>query len=143
MNIFQKLQERVAQKEIEGTIETPKQLRLFVSGYLEAVCDLQNTEYYFLLTDAESKAIKEWVDSYYVKNFYFTFGSWEGMPFQNGYIIVKAKDIKEAGRKFAKWFPNPEDEETLNCSDYYGAEEWQEILEKGYYKEQEPLAIMQ
>ena len=29
-------------------------------------------------------------------NFYFTFGSWEGYPFNNGYIIVKAENIKAA-----------------------------------------------
>lgn len=141
MNILERLQERVLQKELEGTVKNVEQLRLFVTGYLQGIYD-QYHEDYCCMTPKDSATIKEWVENYYLKDFYFTFGSWEHYPFKNGYIIVKAETIREAAYKFMNWYPHPTDEGVLNCSDYYSAEKWQEILERGHYKDQEPLAIM-
>lgn len=39
-------------------------------------------------------------------NFYFTFGSSEGFPFQNSYVIVEAFDRQEAIEMFRKHFPD-------------------------------------
>ena len=52
------------------------------------------------------------------KNFYFTFGSDEQFPFQNGYIIVEAKTMRQAINMFRTSFPDRH-ENLLNCSDYY------------------------
>lgn len=87
------------------------------------------------LRAAVAKRIKE--------AFYFTFGSYEGFPFQNGYIVVKAADIREAARKFKAKYPNDRDETVLNCSDYYRADEWKRILAEGYYKGQEPFLVIE
>ena len=87
------------------------------------------------LRAAVAKRIKE--------NFYFTFGTWKGYPFQDGYIIVKAKDIREAARKFMAKYPNRRDETVLNCSDYYSETQWARILADGCYVDREPLAIME
>lgn len=142
MNILERLNERVLQKELEGSVKNTEQLRLFVTGYLQGIYDQYNEDY-FCMTPADSDKIKAWVDSYYMKNFYFTFGSWEKFPFQDGYIIVKAETIREAAYKFMQWFPNPQDEDVVNCSDYYGEEAWQRLLAAGHYVGQEPFAIMQ
>ena len=75
--------------------------------------------------------------------FYFTFGSWEGYPFKDGYIIVKAENRREAAEKFKQWFPHPQNGEIVNCSFYYDEAEWKRILERGYYVGREPLAIME
>lgn len=142
MNILERLQERVLQKELEGSVKNTEQLRLFVTGYLQGINDQYNEDY-CCMTPADSDKIKAWVDNYYMKNFYFTFGSWEKFPFQDGYIIVKAETIREAAYKFMQWFPNPLDEDVVNCSDYYSEEAWQKILAEGHYVGREPLAIMQ
>ena len=142
MNILERLKERVLQKELEGTVVTTEQLRLFVTGYLQGIYDQYNEDY-FCMTEEDSEEIKSWVDNYYLKNFYFTFGSWERYPFQNGYIIVRAETIREAAYKFMQWFPHPYDTDIVNCSDYYSQEDWKHILAKGYYIDQEPLAIME
>lgn len=141
MNILERLKERVFQKELEGTVVTKEQLKLFVTGYLQGIYD-QYHEDYCCMTENDSKVIKEWVDSYYIKNFYFTFGSWECFPFQNGYIIVKAETIREAAYKFMQQYPNPEDEDVIFCSDYYGEKEWNERV-GNYYKGKEPFLVLE
>ena len=77
------------------------------------------------------------------ENFYFTFGSWEGYPFQSGYIIVKANDIREAARKFMAKYPNDRDETVVNCSDYYNEAQWGRILANGHYAGREPYEVME
>lgn len=37
-----------------------------------------------------------------MKKFYFTFGTDEGFPYQDTYLIVMATDLKEAIEKFRK-----------------------------------------
>lgn len=141
MNVLERLKERVLQKELEGTVVTTEQLRLFVTGYVQGIFDQYNEDY-FGLTEADSQAIKNWVDNHYKKNYYFTFGSWKHYPFQEGYIIVRAETIREAAYKFMQAYPNPQDEDTVNCADYYGQEEWEERVQK-YYKNREPFLIME
>lgn len=140
MNILEKLQESV--KEAEGQITSKEQLDLFAAGYMKGIYD-QQEEGWKGINKKEAEQVKEWVNNYFIKPFYFTFGSHKNFPFKNGYIIVKAEGIREAANKFMGMFPNKQDEETLNCSDYYGQEEWNGILERGYYAGEEPLAIIE
>lgn len=78
-----------------------------------------------------------------LQSFYFTFGSAEQYPYTNGqYLIVKAQDIREAARKYKRKYPNPYDNEVLNCADYYGQKEWDEYV-KEYYKGTEPVEVIE
>lgn len=80
---------------------------------------------------------------WHLPNFYFTFGTAEQYPYTIGqYLIVKARDIREAARKFKKKYPNPYDETVLNCADYYGQEEWDGYV-KEYYEGTEPAEIIE
>lgn len=142
MNVLERLQERVLNKELDGTITNTEQLKLFVSGYMQGIYD-QYHEDYFRLEDEDYKKIKEWAGTYFKKPFYYTFGSYEGYPFQNGYIIIKAETIRQANYRFMQEYPNPRDEDVLNCSDYYDAKAWERILEEGYYKDQEPFLVIE
>lgn len=65
-----------------------------------------------------------------MKNFYFTFGSWEGFPYQHGYLIAKADDLSNAIAKFREKYPDKH-KNTVNCAFYYTEEEWQTVKEKG------------
>lgn len=76
-------------------------------------------------------------------NFYFTFGSSEDFPYQNGYLIVKAETIREAAYKFMMQYPNRDGSDCLNCSDYYDQRRWDEITKAGYYKDEEPKEIIE
>ena len=58
------------------------------------------------------------------QNFYFTFGSWKGFPFQNGYIIVQALNKSDAIATFRQYHPDVH-ENTVNCSFVYTEQEWQ------------------
>lgn len=140
MNILEKLQESI--KNYEGEITSKEQLELFATGYLQGICDQQQEDWHGM-KKTEAEQVKIWVNNYFVKPFYFTFGSWEGYPFQDGYIIVKATDIREAANKFKEKYPNERDETVLNCSDYYGQEHWNRILERGYYVGKEPFVIIE
>ena len=59
-----------------------------------------------------------------MKNFFFTFGLDIRYPFQGGWVTVKAPDIKTAIAVFKLYFPHPEDDMMLNCSDYYTEEQF-------------------
>ena len=52
-----------------------------------------------------------------MKNFYFTFGSWEGFPYQHGYLIAKADDLSSAIAKFREKYPDKH-KNTVNCAFY-------------------------
>lgn len=75
-----------------------------------------------------------------MQKFYFTFGSWEKFPHQNGYMVVEAVDLKDAVETFRNKYPDIH-KNCLNCSDYYTEERWLRVSEK-YYKEQEPKEIL-
>lgn len=142
MNVLERLQERALNKELDGTITNTEQLKLFVSGYMQGIYD-QYHEDYFGLNQEDYKKIREWAESYYNKPFYYTFGSYEGYPFQNGYIIIMAETIRQANYKFMQKYPNPREEDVLNCSNNYDAEEWERILGKGFYVNQELFTVIE
>lgn len=59
-------------------------------------------------------------------NFYYTFGSAEFYPFQNGWVVVKADSRGEADRIFKDHFPcrTPN---VLNCAFVYSEHQWREM----------------
>lgn len=59
-------------------------------------------------------------------DFYFTFGSDLGFPYQYGYLIVKAFDKPDAVRKFKRRYPDRH-ENCLNCAFIYTQEQWEEL----------------
>lgn len=80
---------------------------------------------------------------WHLPNFYFTFGTAEQYPYTIGqYLIVKARDIREAAQKYKRKYPNPHDDAVLNCADYYGQEEWDGYV-KEYYEGTEPAEIIE
>lgn len=80
---------------------------------------------------------------WHLPNFYFTFGTAEQYPYTIGqYLIVKARDIREAAQKYKRKYPNPHDDTVLNCADYYGQEEWDGHV-KEYYEGTEPAEIIE
>lgn len=80
---------------------------------------------------------------WHLPNFYFTFGTAEQYPYTIGqYLIVKARDIREAAQKYKRKYPNPHDDTVLNCADYYGQEEWDGYV-KEYYEGTEPTEIIE
>lgn len=77
------------------------------------------------------------------RRFYFTFGSDKQFPYGRGqYVVVKAQDIREAARKYKRKYPNPHDDEVLNCADYYSQQAWDERI-KQYYGGTEPAEIIE
>lgn len=80
---------------------------------------------------------------WHLPNFYFTFGTAEQYPYTIGqYLIVKARDIREAAQKYKRKYPNPHDDAVLNCADYYGQGEWDGYV-KEYYEGTEPAEIIE
>lgn len=56
-------------------------------------------------------------------NYYFTFGTAEYFPYKNGYLVVKASNIKEAVQKYREKHPDIE-RGIINCSFVYTEDEW-------------------
>lgn len=80
---------------------------------------------------------------WHIQNFYFTFGTAKQHPYTRGqYLIVKAQDIREAARKYKRKYPNPNDDEVINCACYYGQKEWDEYV-KECYKDTEPVEVIE
>ena len=61
-----------------------------------------------------------------MKDFFFTFGRDKRYPCQGGWVNVKAPDINTAIAVFKLYYPHPEDDNTLNCADYYTEEQFME-----------------
>lgn len=59
-----------------------------------------------------------------MKRFYFTFVGDGSQPYENGWIEILARDIKQAAYVFRKIYPNPLDDEYLNCADYFTEEQF-------------------
>ena len=137
-DLLEKIKERVTQNEATGMIKNKEQLLLFINGYIQGISEQYS---YICMTKEEKKEIEEWVKNYYLENFYFTFGSYRGFPFKNGYIIVRAETIREAAYKFMQEFPNQHDEDVVNCSDYYTEHEWQQRVGQ-YYRGREPFLVL-
>lgn len=53
-----------------------------------------------------------------MENFYFTFGTDKSQPFYGGWIIVKAKNMREAALIFKMYFPNLRHPEFCNLCWY-------------------------
>ncbi len=62
--------------------------------------------------------------------FFFTFGSDEKFPYQGGYLIVRAKDRKEAFDLFREKHPD-RSANCLNCAFCYTAYDWAKLLQGG------------
>ena len=91
------------------------------------------------LTDVMEELGIEWE----LKSFYFTFGSAKQFPYGRGqYVVVKAQDIREAARKYKRKYPNPYDDEVINCADYYSQQAWDERI-KQYYGDTEPAEVIE
>ena len=69
-----------------------------------------------------------------MKNYYFTFGSDRGFPYQNTYIIVRENSMPEAIEKFRKRFPDRH-KDTINCAFWYTEDKWRGTLNEKYYGE--------
>ena len=72
--------------------------------------------------------------------YFFTFGSSDKFPFNNGYLIVKAENIRQAVSLFRAYFPDRTDG-VVNCSDYYTETCWENDVKK-YYMGSKPKAII-
>lgn len=60
--------------------------------------------------------------------FIFTFGSAEQFPFHLGeYIVIEARNEKEARDMFKVLYPNPRNKDTLNCAFVYENAEFEEL----------------
>lgn len=76
----------------------------------------------------ESEEILNWKVIQTGKKFYYTFGSDEKFPLQNGWVVVVADNQKEADAIFRENFPDkPGHERSLNCSVSYTDEQWAEM----------------
>ena len=58
-----------------------------------------------------------------MERYYFTFGSRDGFPYQNTYLIVIAAGYDDAVKGFREKHPDV-DPGRMNCSGCYGEEEW-------------------
>lgn len=74
-----------------------------------------------------------------MKKFYFTFGSSEKFPYQNGHLIVKARCIEDAVDTFKKKYPD-RTEGFMNCSFIYEEWEWKRTIM--YERGEEPKEIL-
>lgn len=97
------------------------------------------------LKNGEAGRVKRTQQKYVVEsekrqNFYFTFGSSESFPYQNGYLIVKATDLIQAIRLFKVYHPN-KSRNIVNCSDWYSQEFWDKHI-KELYADREPFEII-
>lgn len=59
-----------------------------------------------------------------MKKFYFTYGTDLKYPFQGGWSLIYAPDLRSAQQIFKAVHPNREGSDCLNCADYYTAEQF-------------------
>lgn len=64
-----------------------------------------------------------------MEKFYFTYGTSPAFPFQGGWTLIYATDLRAAQRVFKAHHPDRDGCGILNCADYYGAE-WFEDSEE-------------
>lgn len=76
-----------------------------------------------------------------MERFYFTFGSDQGFPYQNTYLIVLAETKSDAVRKFRAKYPDRH-KNTINCAFVYSQEQWEGSFNQKYYPE-EPAEIIE
>ena len=86
-----------------------------------------------------------WVIEEFLKstqeNFYVTFGSWEGFPYQNTYLIVRAKDSDEAIEKFRVKYPD-KTPNTFCFSEMYPEDEWQKSAISTFFRNKKPVDVI-
>ena len=56
--------------------------------------------------------------------YYFSFGSDPLYPYQNGYIVIEAKNIEAACDIFKAYHPNREGSNLINCAFIYTEDEF-------------------
>lgn len=61
-----------------------------------------------------------------MKDFYFTYGSSESMPYKGGWSIVKANDRDQAIEIFRAVHPNAPNSVCVNCAGIYTEEHFKE-----------------
>ena len=74
-----------------------------------------------------------------MKRFYFVFGSDPEFPYQNGYLVVCAKNINDALTEFRRHYPDKAFN-CPNCQAVYDQNEWSTF--GCVYAGQEPFAVM-
>lgn len=57
-----------------------------------------------------------------MEKFYFTYGTDKGYPFRGGWTLITAPNMSAAVQIFKTFHPNRDDNECLNCADYYRAD---------------------
>jgi len=75
-----------------------------------------------------------------MEQFYFTFGSSKQFPYQNGYLVVEARNMNDAFRTFREKYPDV-NEGCVNCAFVYSKAEWVNGICK-YYEKQVPKEIL-
>lgn len=66
------------------------------------------------------------------RKWYFTFGSDDGFPYQNTYLLVMAETENEAIEIFRSHFPDRH-EDCVNCAFWYSEEQWHGSDNEKYY----------
>ena len=59
-----------------------------------------------------------------IKNYYFTYSSWEGYPYNNGWTKIEAPSRKIAVEIFREIYPD-KNEGLVNCASIYEEEQFQ------------------
>lgn len=134
-----KLEKRLVSLFEQGIINTQKQVDDYIAIYFDGMADAGSIPQAEL--QKTIKLVKEQFRCAFCRPFYFTFGSSKQFPFQNGYIVLYAEDIRAAARKFKSLYPNPYEPDILICSDYYSFEKWKEITQE-CYKDEAPLKVI-
>lgn len=76
-----------------------------------------------------------------MKNYYFTFGSDPGFPYQNTYLIVKACSRQDAIDTFRSHHPD-RNAGVLNCAFWYTEEQWHGSENEAHYPK-EPAEVIE
>lgn len=140
MNVLERLAfELESAAKITGSA-TGCESEMFALGFIAGI-QSQQEEKYCHLTDEDIEKLHAFGEKYYYKNFYFTFGSYEKFPYQNGYIIVKAEDVLGACKKFRGKFPD-RTKGVMNCSDVYTETLWKKVCSK-FYSDRKPFEVIE
>lgn len=139
MKFNNKIEKRLVALYENSMISTQKQVDDYITNYFDGVADSGSIPQEELRKMMEQ--VREQFRCAFCRPFYFTFGSSKQFPFQSGYIVLYAEDIKAAARKFQSLYPNPYEPDVLNCSDYYSLEKWIEITQE-FYKDEAPLKVI-
>lgn len=139
MRISDKIEQRLISFVNNGVIKTQDKMDEYITAYFNGLADAEEFPSDVLETLIEETRKK--FSGAFFQPFYFTFGSWEKYPFQDGYLVIYAEDIKMAALRFMELYPNPSNPEVLNCADYYSQREWIGIT-KTYYKGRSPFQVI-